>query len=159
MRIAYADPPYLGQAWKHYRSEEVDHVELIERLQTFDGWALSCSSPSLKVLLPICPELTRIGAWVKPFGSFKPGVNPAYVWEPVLFHPARNLGARDGTQKTIRDWVSANITLKKGLVGAKPKDFCLWLFDILAAQPDDDFSDLFPGTGIVGATWEEWRAR
>lgn len=25
MRIAYADPPYIGQAKKHYGSEEVDH--------------------------------------------------------------------------------------------------------------------------------------
>jgi hypothetical protein len=28
--------------------------------------------------------LSRWGAWVKPFASFKKGVRPAYTWEPVI---------------------------------------------------------------------------
>lgn len=54
MKFAYADPPYVGQAKKHYsadpRCAEVDHAELIARLCADfpDGWALSLSSPSLK---------------------------------------------------------------------------------------------------------------
>ena len=32
MRFAYADPPYIGQAKKHYDCEEVDHWELTRRL-------------------------------------------------------------------------------------------------------------------------------
>ena len=55
------------------------------------------------------------GAWVKPFASFEPGVNPGYAWEPVIFGGVRNLG-RD--VPTVRDFVSAPITLKRGLVGA-----------------------------------------
>lgn len=49
MKFAYADPPYIGQAKRLYDCEEIDHKELIERLNTFDAWALSCSSPSLKI--------------------------------------------------------------------------------------------------------------
>ena len=34
--VAYADPPYIGQARKHYSHDpncaEVDHAELIDRL-------------------------------------------------------------------------------------------------------------------------------
>ena len=154
MRLAYADPPYIGQAKKHYGSEEVDHNRLIRELCHYDGWALSCSSPSLRMLLTLTPAAVRIGAWVKPFCSFKPGVNPAYAWEPVLFVSARS-GQRD--RPTVRDWVSVNITLKKGLSGAKPEMFSRWLFDVLGADPSDEFYDIFPGTGAVTSAWEAWR--
>lgn len=154
MRIAYADPPYLGQARKHYKMPEVDHQDLIAQLEAYDGWALSASSSSLRTILPMCPENIRVGSWVKPFCSFKPNVNPAFAWEPVLFIPAR---ANRRDKKTIRDWVSANITLQKGLVGAKPPDFCFWLFELLGMEPQDEFDDLFPGTGIVTNCWQFWR--
>ena len=29
MKVAYADPPYVGQAKRHYNMPEVDHEELI----------------------------------------------------------------------------------------------------------------------------------
>ncbi len=166
MKFAYADPPYIGQAKRHYGKEssyagEVDHIDLIGRLQTggFDGWALSCSSPSLRYLLPLCPPDVRIGAWVKPFAIFKPGVNPAYAWEPVIFKPGRSGKARRLGRKapTIRDWISVNITLKKGLVGAKPPQFCAWLFDLLGMEPADEFYDLYPGTGGVTLAWEAFK--
>lgn len=157
MKIAYADPPYIGQAKKHYDSEEVDHKVLIDKLTSYDGWALSCSSPSLKILLPICPEKTRIGAWVKPFCSFKPNVNPAYAWEPVLYIPAR--GNDNKTRDTVRDWVAANITLRRGLSGAKPELFCFWLFELLGMKAADEFEDLFVGTGAVTRAWEKWKSQ
>ena len=55
-RFAYADPPYVGQARRHYGREEVDHRALIAQLEMYDGWALSCSSPSLQTLLPALPS-------------------------------------------------------------------------------------------------------
>lgn len=155
MNIAYADPPYVGQARKHYDYDEVDHAELIDRLvnEFPDGWALSCSSPSLRSLLPLCPENVRIAAWVKPFCIYKPNVNPAYAWEPVIFSGGRK---RERHQPTSRDWVSANVTLKRGLVGAKPEGFSLWLFALMGMDPSrDTLHDLFPGTGAVGAAWTE----
>ncbi len=155
MRIAFADPPYLGCANKYPEKQEVDHQKLILDLETYDGWALSCSTPSLRILLPMCLEGIRVGAWIKPFCSFKPGVNPAYAWEGIIFKPARGNHGKD--VETVRDWVSANITIRKGLVGAKPIKFCFWLFDILGALPEDEFIDLFPGTGIVTKCWHGWR--
>lgn len=162
MRFAYADPPYIGQAKKHYGSEatyagEVDHADLLRKLQGYDGWALSASSPSLRLILQLAPPPTRIAAWVKPFASFKPGVNPAYAWEPVLFMPGRSGSARSGGRNapTVRDWVSANIMLKKGLSGVKPPAFCEWLFHLLGMQPSDEFHDLFPGSGAVTRAWEQ----
>lgn len=152
-RIAYADPPYIGQAKKHYHCKEIDHKELLERLQTYDGWALSASSTSLKYILGLCPSNVRIAVWVKPFCSFKPNVNPAYAWEPVIFMPTRKLPG-----VTNRDWIAANMTLKRGLSGVKPALFCNWLFSILGANPNDCFDDLFPGSGAVTRAWEYWRA-
>lgn len=96
MRFAYADPPYVGQARRHYGCTEINHAMLISHLVSDfpDGWALSCSSTSLRELLPLCPEDARVAAWVKPFASFKPGVNPAYAWEPVIFLGG---GAQEGS--------------------------------------------------------------
>lgn len=156
MKIAYADPPYIGQAKKHYGCAEIDHAELVARLcANYDAWALSLSSPSLHLILPMCPTDTRIAAWVKPFAIFKPGVNPGYTWEPVLFRGVRK---RPRSAPTVRDFISCNITLKRGLVGAKPKVFCEWLFDLLAVDiKEDEFFDLYPGSGAVTLAFEEWR--
>ncbi|KKM95084.1 hypothetical protein LCGC14_1191850 [marine sediment metagenome] len=153
MKVAYADPPYIGQAKRYPEKQEVDHTKLIKHLNTYDAWALSASSPSLKIILPMCPDDVRIAAWVKPFCSFKPNVNPAYAWEPIIFRGARK---RSRDIPTVRDWVSVNITLKKGLVGAKPKEFCFWLFNLLGLNKDDTLDDLYPGTGIVSQCWGDF---
>lgn len=155
MRFAYADPPYIGQARKLYQCDEVDHAALIGRLMSeYDGWALSASSPSLRELLPMCPPTVRVMAWVKPFCIFKPGVNPAYAWEPVLVCGGRK---RTRQQPTVRDWVAANITLKRGLRGAKPEPFAFWLFEVLNLQAGDLLDDLFPGTYAVSKAWTRWQ--
>lgn len=150
MKFAYADPPYLGCALKLYGDAYYDsvqsHIQLVEALcSEYDGWAYSLSSTTLHTLLPIFPSDVRVMAWVKPFASFKPNVNPAYAWEPVIVR-----GGRPYTREapTIRDWHSANITLERGLTGAKPESFCRWLLDVLNAQDGDEFHDLFPGTGV-----------
>ncbi len=159
MKFCYADPPYIGQAKKHYaadpRCAEVDHAALITDLCTwYDGWALSASSPSLAQILKICPDDVRVMAWVKPFAAFKVGVGVAYAWEPVIVRGGR---PRTRTQDTIRDWVSAGITLQRGLSGVKPDAFCYWLFEVLNVCSDDEFTDLFPGSGAVTRAWQRWQ--
>jgi len=159
MRFAYADPPYIGQAKKHYSDDpqcaEVDHGTLLRDLGEYDAWALSLSSPTLKQILtlPECPDDIRVCAWVKPFCAFKKNVNPAYAWEPILVHGGRSLGSQVAT---VTDWVSANITLKKGLAGVKPEKFCYWLFRFVGLTPEDEFVDLYPGSGAVSQAWEVW---
>lgn len=162
MTFAYADPPYPGQAAKHYKDHEdydgeVDHKALIERLceEYPDGWALSTSSSALQYVLSLCPDDVRVMAWVKPFASFKPNVNPGYCWEPVIVRGGRKRG-RD--VPTMRDFVVCNITLKKGLSGAKPETFNLWLFEIFGAKQGDVLHDLFSGTGGVMRDWEMFQS-
>jgi hypothetical protein len=164
MRFAYADPPYIGQAKRHYGYEEVDHVKLIKQLYTEypDGWALSASSPSLREILSMCGPDIRIGAWVKTFCAFKKGVRPAYAWEPVIFKGGRNPSSgyphpppiKGGKQTTPKDFHASRITLKKGLVGAKPESFCDWVLDLLNTAPGDEIADLYPGTGVMGRVAE-----
>ena len=163
IKMGYADPPYVGQAKRHYSEQpdyvgEVNHAALIQRLmdEFSDGWALSCSSPSLRYLLGLCPSEVRIGAWVKPFASFKPGVGVAYACEPVIFYGGRPI-SRD--KDTVRDWVSCNITLTRGIHGAKPDAFCYWLFQVLNLKANDEFCDLYPGSGAVTRAWEKWKGR
>jgi hypothetical protein len=162
MKFAYADPPYLGMAkfYDHPESAVYDtlqgHAELFVRLEAEfpDGWAYSLSTPTLRQILPLAPGRVRVAAWVKPFASFKPGVNPAYAWEPVIFAGGRK---RTRKESTVRDFVSCNIALKKGFFGAKPEGFCFWLFDLLGMTPDDEFVDIFPGSGAVGRAWDKYR--
>lgn len=164
MTFCYADPPYLGTATKHYAAHHPHastydtpqgHATLIDQLVDSypDGWALSMSSTNLHTLLPLCPPDVRVMAWVKPFASFKPNVNPAYAWEPVIIRGGR---PRQRGSLTLRDWVAINITLKRGLVGAKPQEFFLWIFGVLGCTTSDQINDLFPGTGGLADAWSRY---
>lgn len=157
LRFAIADPPYLGYgryyAEHHAEARDCDdpawHKALIERLvaEYPDGWALCLHSPSLRTMLNFAPDDVRVGAWVKPLVSFKPGVNPGYCWEPVIWRGGRKRGRQ---MDTARDWLAENITFRRGMTGAKPRAFGLWLLDLLNAQPGDTVDDLFPGSGAIG---------
>jgi hypothetical protein len=155
---AYADPPYLGYS-RFYRDLHPDamdyddpatHQALIDRLvaEYPDGWALSLTSGNLHDILPMVPRDCRIAAWVKPFASFKPGVNPGYTWEPLIFRGGRR--RTDKAEATVRDYCSTPITLRRCLTGAKPEAFCRWVLDLLGFQVGDTIDDVFPGTGVMG---------
>lgn len=163
MRVAYADPPYLGLA-KIYAGQHPDamlwddpetHARLIERLESdFDGWALSLHERSLRTILPMTADHVRVMAWCKSWCSFKPGFKQAHhAWEPVLVKPARPIERR---LHGIRDYAVTPIARKTGFIGAKPEQFCFWLFEVLNVNSADEFVDLFPGSGAVGRAWEKW---
>lgn len=158
MKIGYADPPYPGCAhlYKSHKdyAGEVDHAALVKRLQTeYDGYVLHTSSVALAKVLPLCPE-ARVMAWVKPFCAFKRNVSVAYAWEPVLVKACRKPVVTG--RCVMRDFVSHNITMKKGLTGAKPEAVCRWLFEVVGAEPTDTLDDIFPGTGAVTDAWRNW---
>lgn len=158
MKFAYADPPYLGMGKRMYQRPEWDdpqaHASLIERMQSeySDGWAMSCSSTSLRTILPLCPEDCRVAAWVKPFAAFRPNVKPAYAWEPVIFRGGR---PTDRKCETWHDWNSENITMRRGFQGAKPPGFALWIVRLLNARVEkgDTITDLFHGSGAMLGVW------
>lgn len=165
MRIAYADPPYIGCAhlYKNHPdyAGEVDHAALIRRLETeFDGWVLhaSATQTSMAVLAPLVADTdARWMSWVKGFAAFKKNVSVAYAWEPVIVKPARKPVV--SKRLVMRDWIQESITLKRGLTGAKPEAVCHWAFEMLGARPDDELVDLFPGSGAVTRAWDTWRRK
>lgn len=171
MRVAYADPPYFGccKMYGHEHGEdgccwddEATHAALIQRLcrEFPDGWALSGTSGTLRMLLDHCPdEGVRIGVWIKPFASFRPNVTPAYAWEPVIFTGGRR---RTRDEWSGRDWVSAMPPVfsgeARGVPGMKPETFCYWVFnDLLGLRAGDECVDLYPGSGAVAKAWERYQ--
>jgi hypothetical protein len=162
VRFAYADPPYLGCGTKHYAEHHAEahvwddperHRELITQLisEFPDGWAMSLSSTTLHTILPMCPPDVRVAAWVKSFAAFKKNVRNAYTWEPVILRGGRK-SSKDGAPVT-RDSIVEPITLKRGLVGAKPQRFNRWVLDMLGfIDGQDELVDLFPGTDGMAHT-------
>lgn len=166
MKFAFSDPPYLGLAVKFYghlhpEAAVYDTIEghraLIERQcdEFPDGWAMCLHQQSLRHILPLCPEDVRVMAWVKPWCSFKPSVRVAYAWEPLIVRGGRPFEGRE--TDTVRDWISANMAMEQGLAGAKPPKLIRWLLSVLNAVPGDEVVDLFPGSGIVTRTIEDWQ--
>lgn len=154
-RLAYADPPYVGLSAKYYRDQptfagEVDHAALIASLKAYDGWALSCSSKSLRFLLPLCPPEVRVCSWVK-HGSVPAATWGLHAhWEGLLVMPARS--PRPGMADTL---VSHPARHGGTLPGRKPIAFVVWMLECMGAAAGDELEDRFPGTGIVGRVWRE----
>ena len=153
-RLAYADPPYPGQAKRYAPGVEVDHAALIERLEGFDGWALSTSAAALLDVWNLCPR-ARCGAWLKTFAP-NGWARVRYSWEPLLFVTDRR-GLAPGERSTVWDGLVCAPDLgrrhwqevgRKG-GGAKPRVFVEWVLELLEVGPDDTLEDLFPGSGAV----------
>jgi hypothetical protein len=159
LRLAYADPPYPGNARLYLDhadyAGEVDHAALIRRLTSYDGWALSTSSEALPAMLALCPTGIRVAAWHR---GERPGPNrwPLRAWEPVIYSGGRQLIRRAIERRRVDSLVCgvAAVTTRPGrVIGAKPAAFCRWIFDLLGAAPGDTLDDLFPGSGTVTRAW------
>jgi hypothetical protein len=163
MRFAYADPPYIGQARRHYRNHpdyagEVDHPGLLATLAGFDGWALSLSVKSLPEVLGMCPPDVVTLAWFKPIAP-PLGDHRRYNWEPVVLRPLRRYGPgyvpmaliESPPQFTFRDKPEGHV------IGEKPERFAHWVFSAAGLVRDDEFTDLFPGSGAMSRAWRTYR--
>jgi hypothetical protein len=170
VKAAYADPPYFGLAQKlyghlHPDAAEYDkpetHKRLIDRLcNEYDCWAMSLHSPTLKLILDMCPDDVRVMPWMKPWAPFRPGVStPHFAWEPVIVRGGRPIDRR---LHGVRDYCNAPMRLGGDHIfgkGAKSDGFCFWLFEVLNLNHEDEFHDVFPGSGAVSAAWEKWKTR
>lgn len=167
LRLAYADPPYMGLSRKYYGDEptfagEVDHDELVSRLATYDGWALSCSSasvPAIAARLVASGSAARLAIWLK---RPRPHTTARIVtaWEGVFYLPARS--TRDPSAEVLCDVFDGapvarrRETLPGAVIGMKPPALLVWIFQLLGATPGDELEDLYPGSGIVGRTFAAW---
>lgn len=157
LRLAYADPPYPGLAG-YYRGHpdyagEVDHADLVSRLQKYDGWALSTSARALPFVLALCPPGARVAAWFKGARAGRARVAHS-AWEPVIYRPGRPAAGLEAPPDALCHVARPRLTDPGRVIGAKPAAFCTWLFGLLGAGRGDALDDLFPGSGGVGRAWE-----
>ena len=169
LRLAYADPPYPGNAARYYRDHpdfagEVDHGALLSRLATYDGWALSTSTRALPavVALAVAQGLAiRIAAWPRQPAPH-PSARVLNAWEAVVYVPARRSPRQPGA-RVVHDVLLGvtprrRPTLPTAVIGMKPPAFCEWIFRLLGALPGDRLDDLYPGSGIVERAWRQYAA-
>ena len=108
MRLAIADPPYLGRShWytnggrrtgfrvggtmnvaadhhpdaTHWDDPQA-HVDLVAKLAAWDGWAIAMSRDSLLTYLQAAPD-AHVCVWHNP-AAWPPGGRIHPTWEPVL---------------------------------------------------------------------------
>lgn len=178
MKLAIADPPYLGRADRWYgagrgsgrvvnnrgrngrkpdfhpQAAEWDfpdkHVEMINELsKNYDGWAVAGAAASVGLLLSAAPE-AHLAVWVRP-NAMPGGSRLINTWEPVVIMvPSGRLSREKGT--SVRDALVAPV-LPQGFLGSKPPAWTNWVLDMLGYQPaEDSVTDVFTGSGAVTRT-------
>lgn len=177
MRLAIADPPYLGRADRWYGDgrgsgrtratekgrngrrpdrhpdasawdEPAAHTGLVQRLaEQYDGWALAGAPDYVGLLLAAAPQGSQLAVWHRP-NAMPGGARVLVSWEPVLvFVPPSRRGRSSGM--SVRDVLSTPV-LPQGFLGSKPPAWTAWVLALLGHDPaHDDVDDLFPGSGAV----------
>ena len=177
MRLAIADPPYLGRAALWYggkgrnkgragrargrddlapeyhadaaRWDNPDaHRDLIAQLHaSFDGWALAASAKTLPLIASAIPDRARIAIW-EVTNAIPDGSRVSSRWEPVIVRVPEGRRAH-GSGTAVPDLIRAPHPVS-GFVGAKPTRWVEWVLDMLGYRSDEDtIADLFPGSGSV----------
>ena len=166
LRLAYADPPYPGNA-RLYRGHpdyagEVDHAALIRRLGPYDGWALSTSAAALPAVLARVPARGAGGSLAPRGTAHRELAAPERVGAGHLPRGPpggpRRVPARERRTDSLVHGVSPLTTLPGRVIGTKPAAFCRWVFSLLGAAPGDTLDDLFPGSGAVSRAWAAFTA-
>lgn len=172
MRLAIADPPYLGRAnrWygsggrgagkgayrpdEHPEAAEWDnpgkHLDLCMRLQDeYDSWAIAMHATSLATYLQVAPRDARVMSWVRT-NAMPDGALLKSDWEPVLVyvHPDRRPRSFEHGHPSSDVLVFGQN--RSGFLGSKPAQWTRWVLAALQYQPRvDSLTDLFPGSGAV----------
>lgn len=167
MRLAIADPPYLGRSERWYGTgrgsgrglhkadthpeagiwdDPAAHRDLVARLdRDFDGWAIAAASDTLPMYLAAAPSAT-VAIWHKRNGM-PSGSRIINRWEPVILRvPDSRLSRSAGLM--VGDVLDAPHR-RSGFVGSKPPEWTAWILAMLGHHPDDEVLDLFPGSGAV----------
>ena len=174
LRMAIADPPYLGTAKRFYSTEGEgyekgleyksnnnefsqlwdnpdSHKELLESLiDNFDSFAIAMNVYSLPLYLkkikPTANTGFRVCTWIKT-NSAPTGSRIRNGWEPVLIynHPTRR-SQQNGTR--TKDYLIANAP-REGFIGQKPFEWTEWVTELIGYKEGDKIADLFKGSGAV----------
>ena len=179
MRLAIADPPYLGRAEVFYGAQDVQlmnrngninrtykadvhpeahiwdtleaHEELVHALMdNYDGWAIAMVPSSLRHYLQWVPERTRVAVWHDP-RVMPTNTHPRRRWEPVLLY------VPEGRRRVVDVTTPVGDVLtcphpSGSFAGSKPPQWTRWVLDMMGYDQDtDEVDDLFGGSGAVSA--------
>ncbi len=182
IKLAIADPPYLGRAnrWygdgcgdgygvgradSHPEAKKWDdpksHVQLVHDLNdNYDSWAIAMTVHSLSTYLSVIDTDSRNGirvmSWIKP-NAVTSGSRVTNSWEPVIVKIAKERrGWKNGVH--VKDYLSA-APMKSGFVGAKPEAWTHWVLDAMGYIEGDEVTDIFAGSGAVTRALTSYRSR
>jgi hypothetical protein len=178
MKLAIADPPYLGRANRWYGDGSGDgygkgradyhpeaskwddpqaHIDLVKKLEAeYDGWAIALTVHSLSTYMKVIETDSRNGirvmSWIKPI-AIPSGSRIATSWEPVIVRvPEGRRGHNSGER--IKDHLVANPG-RGNFRGAKPDEWTKWVLDAMGHRDGDTVDDLFYGSGAVTQAVEQ----
>jgi hypothetical protein len=79
-------------------------------------------------------------------------------WEPVILKGGRPPAQQTRTALVAVPPVGYTFAQRRHehIIGEKPEAFARWLFAIAGLLPDDEFRDVFPGSGVMGREWERF---
>jgi hypothetical protein len=185
VRLAIADPPYLGKSEMWYGARDMAalnvggginpakkadvhpdaaewddperHREMVERLcSEYDGWAIAMIPDNLFEYLTWVPRDVRIAVWHDP-QVMPNGAHPRRRWEAVLLRrPA-------GRRRVVDVPLSVGDVLtcphgKTDFAGRKPLAWTEWVLSMLGYCPTHDtVDDLFTGSGAVSVALSQGR--
>lgn len=160
MRIGVLDPPYPNKAY-HYRNHadyggEVPLIDVFEQTRGLDGWVIATSGESegLQAAVVLAHQLgiaCEVSIWVK---GDRPQARSSTraAFEAVLYKSARPW-PREGSGVDTLVWPEALVCGKatrtsdpRRVIGAKPGPWWDWVFTLMGAAPNDDFTDFYPGS-------------
>ena len=172
MKLAIADPPYLGRANRWYGDgrgssggrhvadhhpearrwdDPAEHVALVARLESeFDGWAIAAAPDSMRVYWPVLPFNTRVMIWHRrnapPSGS-----RVGSMYEPVIVRVPDGRSGRRPELLEVAD-VLDHPAPRRNFAGAKPDVWTRWVLAALGyLAGEDELTDVFAGSGAVAA--------
>ena len=182
LKLAIADPPYLGRANRWYGDgcgdgygigradshpearkwdDPKSHTDLVHELNAnYDSWAIAMTVHSLSTYLSVINTDSRNGirvmSWIKP-ASVTSGSRVTNSWEPVIVKIAKE---RRGwtTGVHIKDYLSA-APMRSGFIGAKPEAWTHWVLDAMGYVEGDQVTDIFSGSGAVTHALNSYRSR
>jgi len=179
VRLAIADPPYLGRAEMFYGAGDVanmnrggrinptykadlhdeahvwddpaSHEGLVRRLAAeYDGWAIAMVPANLPQYLSWVPRRTRVAVWHDP-RVMPTGQHPRRRWEPVLIFVPEGRRRVVDVPHPVGDVLTCPHP-SGSFAGSKPPEWTRWVLDMLGYDAAvDTVDDLFGGSGAVSS--------
>ena len=135
MKLAIADPPYLGRAALWYGGKGRGKQGTVGRAA-----GRGCLTPEFH---PAAHEWDSLA----PSRSAVPISGARVLPEQAMAQPSNSTSSTTISSMCLAGLSAAHPV--SGFVGSKPSAWTHWVLDLLGFQPGDEVTDVFPGSGAV----------